>query len=387
MRIEDVVILGALKSSRYAKTLSTVGSLAARFEPERELKLLFLTSGPQVPSTRFRVLQFLPQLRSLGHTCVVAHSRPAKYTHWPWLGWRGSVRCREWLRWIDLLRARWGRFDVVFLERELFDAPDSEWEAAFRQVARRFVLDVDDGIFLKYPEKFARVSGFADTVIAGNELLATEARRFAREVVVVPTVIDLDRYPFEATRDPTSPVVIGWTGTRSNLAYLEVLRKPLERLAQRHTFEWHVVTNAEGLSEVPQFQGVTTRSIPWSEESEIAALGRFDIGVMPLPDDPWARYKCGFKLIQYMAVGAAGVASPVGVNAEIADQGRAARWATNSEEWESQLDRLLASAAERQQIRELARQRVATHYSLQALFPTWYRAVLGAHSLGREPPG
>lgn len=341
------------------------------------LKLLFLTSGPQVPSTRFRVLQYLPRLRELGHTCVVAHSRPAKYTHWPWLGWRLSLRCRDWFRRLDWLRARWGRFDVIFLERELFDAPGDEFEAAFRDVARRFVLDIDDGIFLTHPEKFARVAGFADVVIAGNELLASEARRFARDVAIVPTVIDLDRHPFDAARSTTSPVVIGWTGTRSNLAYLEVLRSPLERLAKRHDFAWHIVTNAEGLTEIPRFAGVTIRAIPWSETTEIADLERFHIGVMPLPDEPWARCKCGFKLIQYMAVGAAAIASPVGVNPEIADQGRAALLATTPDEWESQLERLLASATEREQMRTIARQRVAQHYSLQALFPAWRRAVLG----------
>ncbi len=341
------------------------------------VKLLFLTSGPQVPSTRFRILQYLPRLRELGHTCVVAHSRPAKYTHWPWLGWRLSVRCREWLRWIDLQRARWERFDVIVLERELFDSPDSDWEAKFRKVTGRFVLDIDDGIFLKSPEKFARIAGLADVVIAGSELLAAECGRTARDVVIVPTVVDLDRYPYEPARLANSPVIIGWTGTRSNLAYLEILRSPLERLAKRHDFEWHVVTNAEGFQEIPQFAGVTTRAILWSEDSEIEVLGRFDIGVMPLPDDPWARYKCGFKLIQYMARGGAAVASPVGVNPEIALQGRAALLASTSEEWELQLERLLVSAAERGQLRALARERVDQHFSLQAVFPDWKRAVLG----------
>lgn len=341
------------------------------------VKLLFLTSGPRVPSTRFRVMQYLPRLRELGHTCVVAHSRPAKYTHWPWLGWRLSMQCRDWFRWLDWQRARLERFDVVVLEREIFDSPDSDWEARFRKVTDRFVLDIDDGIFLKSPEKFARVAGFSDVVIAGNELLAIESGRTARQVVIVPTVVDLDRYPYVTARCDTSPVIIGWTGTQSNLAYLEILRSPLERLAKRHHFEWHVVTNAEGFQDIPVFEGVTTRAIPWSEASEIEVLGRFDIGVMPLPDVPWARFKCGFKLIQYMARGVAAVASPVGVNPEIADHGQAARLANTPEEWEQQIERLLTSPMERTEIAQVARQRVVDHYSVEAVFPRWCRAVLG----------
>lgn len=322
-------------------------------------------------------MQFLPRLRAEGHTCVVAPSRPAKYTHWKWLGWRGSWRCREWLRQLDLWRARWGGFDVVFLERELFDAPEWELDLAFAGASPRFVLDVDDGIFLKYPEKFAHVAARANVVIAGNAALAAEARRHAREVVTIPTVIDLDRYPFDAFPRSSSPSVIGWTGTRSNLPYLEILRGPLERLAQRHPFEWHVVTDPQGLAEIPSFAGVTTRPIAWSASTEIEGLRALDIGVMPLPDDPWARYKCGFKLLQYMAVGAAAIASPVGVNPDIADQGNAARLASSPEEWEAQLDRLLCSPAERGQLRAMARQRVVDQYSLAAVYPAWKQAVLG----------
>lgn len=293
------------------------------------------------------------------------------------MGWRISLRCRKWFRKLDLLIASWRRYDVIFLERELFDTPDHDFEAGFRAVAGRFVLDIDDGIFLKYPEKFASIAGFSDVVIAGSELLATEARRGCHQTIIIPTVIDLDRYPIHSFRDSNGPVVLGWTGTRSNLAYLEVLRSPLERLAQRHHFEWHVVTDVEGLIEIPRFSGVTMRAIPWSEASEIAVLQQFDIGVMPLPDDAWARYKCGFKLLQYMATGAAAVASPVGVNPEIADSGRAALLATTTDEWEQHLERLLTSASDRQRLRTNARQRVAVHYSLQAHFPAWCQAVLG----------
>ena len=290
-----------------------------------------------------------------------------------------SVRFRKWLRQLDLLRAKWGGFDVIVLERELFNDASSDFEAAFRETTPRFVLDVDDAIFMRYPEKFAIVAGFSDLVIAGNGSLAAEAQRYCQKVAVVPTVIDLDRYPFKVDRQATrmAPLVIGWTGSRENLSSLELLRSPLERLARRHDFEWHVVTNPEGVRDIPQFAGVTTRSIPWSATSEIEVLQQFDIGVMPLRDEPWARYKCGFKLIQYMAIGAAAVASPIGVNTEISDHGHAALLATTPEEWESQIERLLSSAKLRTDLTSRARQRVAEHYSLQACFPAWQRAVLG----------
>ena len=158
---------------------------------------------------------------------------------------------------------------------------------------------------------------------------------------------------------------------------VELLAPALERLARRHRFEWQIVTDSQGLCEIPQIPGVTTRAILWTDSTEIEALGRFDIGVMPLRDEPWTRFKCGCKLIQYMAIGAAAVASPVGVNSEIADSGRAALLAETSQDWETQLERLLVSSTTRRELAVIARQRVAERYCLQAVFPAWLKAVLG----------
>src|SRR5689334_17054364 len=100
------------------------------------MRIFFLTSGKHIPSSRFRVAQYLSHLRRLGHTCIVSPSRPAKYQYYGWLGWRRSQRLRRLLRYVDLQRVRWGRYDVVFIERELFDDDTFDVEKQLRAVSK-----------------------------------------------------------------------------------------------------------------------------------------------------------------------------------------------------------------------------------------------------------
>src|SRR5688500_6081709 len=112
------------------------------------MRILFLISGRRVPSSRFRVLQYVPRLRSEGHVCHVARSIPPKYDAWPLIGSRASEVPRRLFRFADLARARLGRYDVVFLERELFSSGYFGLEKRFRRAARSLVLDLDDATFL-----------------------------------------------------------------------------------------------------------------------------------------------------------------------------------------------------------------------------------------------
>ncbi|MEZ6122684.1 MAG: hypothetical protein R3C49_05845 [Planctomycetaceae bacterium] len=121
------------------------------------MKILFLSSGPRCPSARFRILPFVPKFREDGHYCVVAHSLPEKYDHFPWLGFRPSQLLKRGIRHLHAILARLQRFDVVFVDREIFDNESSDMEERFRKLCRTFVLDLDDAVFLRYPEKFERL--------------------------------------------------------------------------------------------------------------------------------------------------------------------------------------------------------------------------------------
>lgn len=344
------------------------------------MKILFLTSGSRVPSTRFRVLKFLPHLRAEGHQCVVAHSMPEKYDHWPILGWRLSQQLKRIVRFWHLFRARFGRYDVIFIERELFNNNTSDMEERFRRIARRMVLDVDDAIFLENPEKFARIARISDVVIAGNRFLKEHIEPLNPNIVVIPTCVDLLEYvPKASPATPAERIVIGWIGTTGNLNYLRVVAEALRNLATRCDFELRLVSPGDGPLASIDLSGVRVKYIRWDPHREIEHLHGFDLGIMPLRmDQKWDIYKCGFKLIQYMAVGLPAVASPVGVNADIVQQGENGFLATTPEEWEEYLGRLVQDAELRKRLGSAARRRIEEGYSVQVHLPRLIETLKGA---------
>ncbi len=337
------------------------------------MRLAFLTSGRWVPSSRFRVLQYLPGLRQLGHDCLVMPSRPDKYDSWPLLGFRLSGWVKHWHRWGDLVRLKDWRPDVVVLERELFSDASFDVEQALRQVSRRLVLDLDDGLFVLHREKFDMLCGLCDHIIAGSHLLAERVRPINPRVTVIPTCVDLTRFGNNSAAGVTRnrPLVLGWTGTAANIDYLKSLREPLAQLAREFPIELCVIAESDrplrrlGLEQA----GIVTRFVRWSESNEVAELKQFDIGLMPMPDTEWTRYKCGLKILQYMAAGVPAVASPVGVNRDIIRNGQNGWLATSPDEWLSILRDLLRDPNQRVSTVAAARQTVAVGYSVESQLP------------------
>jgi glycosyltransferase involved in cell wall biosynthesis len=334
------------------------------------MKVLFLTSGDLVPSTRFRVLQYIPHLVAAGHRCTVAHSIPQKYDYWPRLGWRASQWIKRAVRMWHMVRARLGRYDVVFVERELFHDGTSSMEERFRRVARAMVLDVDDAVFLDHPEKFDRIVRMSDVVIAGNRFLLERIEPLNPSVVTIPTCVDMNRYVPRPDAAAGQRPVIGWTGVAANLNYLRVMAPAMRNLASRHDFELRLVAQDDSPLAAIDLAGVRTAFVRWDAAREIEQLHGFDIGIMPLRmDEPWDVYKCGLKLIQYMAVGTPGVASPVGVNAEILQHGLHGFLAATTDQWEESLAKLLEDPGLRQRMGQSARRRVEEAYSVQVCLP------------------
>ncbi|MCU0355503.1 MAG: glycosyltransferase family 4 protein [Cytophagales bacterium] len=177
----------------------------------------------------------------------------------------------------------------------------------------------------------------------------------------MPTTIDTENLHNRLKEQDTRAFVIGWTGTHSTIAYLEPLVPILEKLAETHAFTFLVISDRK-----PDFDLPFVQYLPWQKATEADDLLRINVGVMPLTDDPWSRGKCGFKALQYMALGIPAVASPVGVNTEIIEPGVNGFLCATPDEWLACLTRLLQDPTLRAEMGRQARRTVEERYSVQA---------------------
>lgn len=346
------------------------------------MRVLFLTKyTARGPSSRYRVLQFLPYLDARGiHATVHAlhndhylASRYAGKSTSPWYLARRSVSRLATL-------ATSSRHDLVFIQKEMFphviDAP--EWWMARRGV--RYVVDLDDAIHLMYVnargwrrplrDKIPHVLARARLVLAGNRYLEAYARQYNERVLFFPTVVDTDRFTPPPSSAAARTPVVGWMGTPETARYLQGITPALEAAAQRVPLSLMVVGAG-----APAAGGLRVFAKPWSEMEEVADLQSMDIGVMPLADDEWSKGKCSLKLLQYMSAGVASVTSPLGSAPEFVRDGYNAFLASTGEQWRDRVADLAASPEKRAWIGEKARAEVEANYSLRAWGPRFADAL------------
>jgi glycosyltransferase involved in cell wall biosynthesis len=272
-----------------------------------------------------------------------------------------------------------GQYDLVWVEKEALPWLPAWLDNGLLPRSCKLVADYDDAWFHRYDlhrssmvrrvlgRKIDAVMRRADLVTAGNAYLAQRARDAgARRIEDLPTVVDLERYPAcRGLRDDTDELVVGWIGSPSTAErYLRMVAPVLEHLRKDHRIRCIAVG-----AQPEQVEGTPFEAEPWTEEGEVESIQKFDIGIMPSKDEPWARGKCGYKLIQYMACALPVVASPVGVNREIVLSGENGELANSLEEWKASLERLLMDSGLRRRMGEMGRRRVQEWYSLQVQAP------------------
>lgn len=260
---------------------------------------------------------------------------------------------------------------VVIVEKELFPWLPWWFERIFYRNAK-VVIDIDDAVFHYYErpflsfflgKKFFGIFKRANVVLAGNEYLKLRAIEFgAKRVVLFPTVVSVGRYFKEATSSKSPGLVeIVWIGTPYTQNYLIEVINALDAIYTNFNFKLKVI----GAKAVDYLERPFVEIVSWTEESEIAQISQSDIGIMPLPDKPFERGKCGYKLIQYMACGLPVVASPVGVNTSLVHEGANGFLCSTESEWVNALSKLLLDKDLRVRYGQYGKSLVSKQFSLE----------------------
>ena len=363
-----------------------------------ELKVLLLSKySRQGASSRLRSLQFLPYLKQ--HGISVTHSAlfgDRYLSQFYAERKRSSISLlRSYQQRVsDLIKAK--NYDLLWIEYEALPYIPFMIEHCAMPHGVPYVVDYDDAVYHNYDQssrwfvrsvlggKIDRVMANATIVICGNDYLASRARDAgARNIQCIPTVVDANRYKYSDSNEYDSceqTPIIGWIGSPSTERYILELKDELTHA--------HLVCGARllliGASQASSncFHNIPVEVRPWSEDTEAEGIADIDIGIMPLPDGPWERGKCGYKLIQYMASGKPVIASPVGVNQKIVADWNCGLLAAGRAEWRRALEELASDFGLRQRMGRNGRAAVEQHYSLEVQAPHLIETLRAAAASG-----
>jgi glycosyltransferase involved in cell wall biosynthesis len=344
------------------------------------MKILFVVPYPlgKAPSQRFRFEQYLSFILEEDWTYTIVPFLDDKT--WRILYQPGHMVSKV----LGILKGFLMRFfllfsvpayDFVFIHREAtpIGPPWFEWIVS-KVLRKKIIYDFDDAIWipntsetnkvvagLKWHHKVGSVCKWAYKVSCGNGYLQDFARQYNNMVVVNPTTIDTLHHHNQVKDQFTNKVVIGWTGTHSTMKYLDAVVPVLQQLEQKYSFEFRVISNQR-----PEFKLNSLLYKPWVKETEIADLLTFNIGLMPLEDDLWAKGKCAFKALQYMALGIPPVVSPVGMNTEVVADGINGYICSTEEEWFLNLEKVILDPEHRIKLGRAARKKIEEDYAVVA---------------------
>jgi len=295
------------------------------------MRLLIITNNPERASFRQRVGAYLDLLAGHGIENEVAVLP------------KGFLARRR-------LFQRAGDFDGVFLHKKMLTAHDIR---CLRSHSRRLIYNFDDAVMYsdKRPGVYSRTHVWrfhrtvrrADLVIVGSRYLADLARPFNANTQVLPLGLNVRDYGIDPRPTPDGKVRLVWIGSESTLAYLEIIKPAIERVVAR--FDNAVIRII--CDAFPAWHDLPVEQVVWSPASRRTSLASSDIGLAPLPDNPFTRGKCSFKVLEYSASGLPVVASPIGTNAEYVRDSVTGFLATTMDDWVDKIVRLIENPGQR----------------------------------------
>ncbi len=343
----------------------------------RKNKVLFLTRYSSIgASSRVRFYQFIPWLsKDYELHCQELFGDSYLKSLYQKNNRDISVVFFSYIRRLIFLLRELGKFDVVVVEKELFPYIPAFFETYLLRKSP-FILDYDDATMHVYDKSKSKIILYflkdkikilmnsASANVVGNSYLYEYAISSGVNPVKlqkIPSVVDIARYPRGVIRkNVPAKCVIGWIGSPGSQRVL----LPMVALLKELTLTHNVKVVLVGAKEIDGYADCFEYT-NWTLESEVEILSQFDIGIMPLQDEPFQHGKCAYKIIQYMAAGLPVVCSPVGVNVEIVKNGVNGFKAVGQVEWREFLRLLVDDLRLRDTLGKKGRELVEDNFTLE----------------------
>jgi glycosyltransferase involved in cell wall biosynthesis len=360
-----------------------------------KMSVLFVPFGtPLAPATRYRVYQYLPHLSGAGVRCRVFSSLSGYITK-RMIQSPDYKKARKCLYYIQVVAEKITRFfiilllasryKVVFIQRTTFPFG---MERLLKAVNKNIVFDIDDSIYMpdteeggllwhikKYSKKKEVISILKNSkcVIVENSHIKNFVQKYCNKIYLITGPIDTVKNYARVHDAVSDAVTIGWIGSPSTTLYLNMVTGVLKELSKRHKIRVRLIGAGSYT-----IDNIDVEFIKWSEATEVSELHKFDIGIMPMPDNEWTRGKVGCKMLQYMANAVPAVVSYTPTNAEIIEDGSNGFLARSEEEWIGKLSRLITDPDLRKKVGLNGRRTAQERFSLQINAPKFLEILKNA---------
>lgn len=304
------------------------------------MNIIFFPKYTQIgPSSRYRIYQYLRYLKD--YNCIIHPFFDDKYRPGNFNGVSAYfyvIGCYL-KRLSNMLKLN--KNDIVFVQYE-FTQFSPFFVLFFKLRNIRYIVDYDDAVFHDYDQskskiirklfknKIACVIKNANYVITGSPYLTQYALKYNKNVIEIPTSINLDNYIVNQ-KEESDKFIIGWIGSKTTSVNLIGLIPAFESLL-KDGFNFEIRCIGFDIELLDKFSHLPFKAIGWKAKTEVNEIGKFDVGIMPLTDNPFNNGKCAFKLIQYMACGIPTISTPLEANIKV-NRDNNNLFSNNIEEW------------------------------------------------------
>lgn len=353
------------------------------------MRILFLPKHEYLgASSRYRTLQYLSYVQDVGITFDVKPLFSDEYLLYKYQYGKENkiITLQRILKRIVLVLFHGAKYDVLVIEKELvpYFPPILEWYLKLRNIS--YIVDYDDAVWHNYDEhkvkivqtmlknKIRTVMKYSSVVLAGSEYILEYAKyASAKNIVKIPTVVDTTKYMGQSPQRENEQFIIGWIGSPSTSKYILHIDSMLTKFTSQYNAIVHLVGFDKKMTDKLTCNYCV---IEWKESSEVDEICKFDVGIMPLIDSPFERGKCGFKLIQYMACKKPVIASPIGENKIIVEEGVNGYLASDEDDWFVILEKLYHSQNMRVEMGMVGYEKIQKYYSLQAMQEKYFKVIV-----------